>query len=274
MKSLVLRILVVALALSPLILVTGVAVGAPASAPAASGDIIHIVKAGETLFSIGRLYGVSPWAIARVNNLPNPDLIFVGQRLIIPVPQPPSPPPPPPCGTWYTVQRGDTLWSIGLRYGISYWAIVFANNIPNPNLIFAGQRLWIPCPGPPIPPIPPAPTPTPTPTPTPPLPLCLSEVMITSPHVDQVLDSPGTFNILGTANIPDLWFYKLEFGAGEKPSMFSVIGELHYEPVVSGILGTWNTGALPEGVYILRLTAVDITGNFPQPCDVRVIIEH
>lgn len=98
--------------------------------------------------------------------------------------------------------------------------------------------------------------------------------MITFPGINQMLNSPGTFDILGTANIPDFQFYKLEYGVGEMPSAWCVIGELHYEPVVNGILGTWNTGALPEGVYILRLTAVDITGNFPQPCDVRVIIDH
>jgi LysM repeat protein len=268
MKGILLKILIVVLALSPLTMVAGVASGAPA----ASGDVIHIVKAGETLFSLGRLYGVSPWAIARANNLPNPDLIYVGQALVIPVPSPPPPPPPPPpqpCGTWYIVKVGDTLYSIGLRHGVSYWAIAAANNLPNPNLIFAGQKLWIPCPKP-VPP----PPPPPWPTPVPPAPLCINEVMITYPQVNQVLNSPGTFDILGTASISNQWFYKLEYGVGEMPSAWSVIGDLHYEPVVSGILATWNTGALPEGVYILRLTAVDITGNFPQPCDVRLIIDH
>ena len=70
MKGILLKILIVVLALSPLTMVAGVAFGAPA----ASGDVIHIVRAGETLFSLGRLYGVSPWAIARVNNLPNPNI--------------------------------------------------------------------------------------------------------------------------------------------------------------------------------------------------------
>ena len=269
MKGVVLKIFIVTLALSLLILATGVAVGAPE----ASGDVIHVVRAGETLFSIGRLYNVSPWAIARANNLPNPNLIYAGQALIVPVPQPPSPAPLPPvppgpgCGTWYIVQRGDTLYSIGLRQGVSYWAIARANNLPNPSLIYVGQRLWIPCPSP-------TPPPPPWPTPTPPRPVCLNEVMITFPHVNGVLNSPGTFNVLGTANISHFQFYKLEFGAGEMPSTWSVIGDLHYEPVVNGILGSWNSGALPEGVYILRLTVVDITGNYPQPCNVRVIIDH
>ena len=45
---------------------------------------IHIVQPGETLFSIARQYGISPWAIAVANNLRNPNLIYVGQRLAIP----------------------------------------------------------------------------------------------------------------------------------------------------------------------------------------------
>lgn len=46
--------------------------------------------------------------------------------------------------TTYTIQRGDTLMSIGRRYGITAQAIAAANNIINPNLIYAGQVLVIP----------------------------------------------------------------------------------------------------------------------------------
>lgn len=42
------------------------------------------VRYGDTLFSIGRRYGVNPWEIARVNSLPNPNCIYAGQWLIIP----------------------------------------------------------------------------------------------------------------------------------------------------------------------------------------------
>jgi hypothetical protein len=44
----------------------------------------HVVRAGETLFSIGRLYGVNPYTIASANGLPNPDYIQIGQLLYIP----------------------------------------------------------------------------------------------------------------------------------------------------------------------------------------------
>jgi LysM repeat protein len=46
--------------------------------------------------------------------------------------------------TTYTVQRGDNLYRISVRFGVSIAAIAQANNISNPNLIFAGTVLVIP----------------------------------------------------------------------------------------------------------------------------------
>ncbi len=50
----------------------------------ASGGGYHTVYHGETLFSIGRKYGVNPYVIAQVNRLKNPDHIYSGQVLHIP----------------------------------------------------------------------------------------------------------------------------------------------------------------------------------------------
>jgi LysM repeat protein len=47
-------------------------------------------------------------------------------------------------GFYYTVQWGDTLSAIAVRHGTTVYAIAQANNIVNPNLIYAGQILWIP----------------------------------------------------------------------------------------------------------------------------------
>ena len=59
------------------------------------------------------------------------------------------------CGYWYQVRWGDTLSSISRYTGVSTWAIAQANGLVNPNYIYAGQWVWIPCPTTPPPPPPP-----------------------------------------------------------------------------------------------------------------------
>lgn len=54
---------------------------------------------------------------------------------------------PAVADTLYVVQPGDTLYRIAARFGVTVPAIVAANGLPNPNLIFAGQLLTIPDPG-------------------------------------------------------------------------------------------------------------------------------
>lgn len=46
--------------------------------------------------------------------------------------------------TVYTVKSGDTLYAIGLKYGVSYTRIAEYNNIKNPNLIHVGDKIKIP----------------------------------------------------------------------------------------------------------------------------------
>jgi LysM repeat protein len=117
----------------------------------AQGNTVHTVKSGETLFSIGRLYNVNPYAIAAANNIPYPYVIYPGQQLIIPTggttPPGPTPPPPPPsgqCRFYHKVMPGENLYRISLAYGVPMSTIAAANGIVNYNLIFAGQTLCIP----------------------------------------------------------------------------------------------------------------------------------
>lgn len=110
-----------------------------AASPQADG-FWHTVRAGETLFSIGRQYGVNPFAICQANALYNCNSIWAGQRLRIPSYGPQE----PYCSAYHTVQRGQTLYSIGRHYGVSPWTIAQANRLHNMNYIYAGQRLCIP----------------------------------------------------------------------------------------------------------------------------------
>jgi LysM repeat protein len=47
-------------------------------------QIRYTIRYGDTLWSIARRYGKSPWALATYNHILNPDLIFVGDVLCIP----------------------------------------------------------------------------------------------------------------------------------------------------------------------------------------------
>lgn len=55
------------------------------SAGVASASTTYVVKKGDSLYKIGKTFGVSYTLIAEANHIKNPRLIYVGQRLIIPV---------------------------------------------------------------------------------------------------------------------------------------------------------------------------------------------
>jgi len=117
------------------------------AAPPPASPRHHTVRAGETLYSIGRLYNVSPHAIASANGLWNPNLIYVGQWLRIPWgPSYPGPwrPPGPYGARRHHVRRGETLFSIGRLYGVNPYAIARANGLWDPDRIYASQWLSIP----------------------------------------------------------------------------------------------------------------------------------
>jgi len=123
----------------------------------AQGSTVHVVQPGENLFRIGLRYGVTVDALVAANALANPNHVWVGQRLIIPSGSNPNP--GSPSGRVHVVQRGENLYRIALRYGISYHTLASANGIVNPNHIYVGQRLRIPGGNSPSP-QPPSPSPT------------------------------------------------------------------------------------------------------------------
>src|SRR5690606_15650562 len=125
----------------------------PTQPPVYSGDATYVVQPGDTLSSIAARYYTTIGTLAQLNNILNPNLIFIGQVLrvpsygapqVTPVPQYPQYPQYPQQPIRHVVQLGENLFRISLRYGVSMDAIMRANNIYYPNLIFAGQVLTIP----------------------------------------------------------------------------------------------------------------------------------
>jgi murein DD-endopeptidase MepM/ murein hydrolase activator NlpD len=143
-----------------LLLMVLVAASPAGAAPAAQTDEVYVVQAGDTLFAIALRFGVTAADLAAANNLSNPNLIFVGQKLVIPGAKPTAEPAivternegadaeaPPAPPQVYVVQPGDTLFAIATRFGLSLTDIVLANGIQDPDYIAVGQRLVIPTPG-------------------------------------------------------------------------------------------------------------------------------
>jgi spore germination protein len=96
--------------------------------------IIHVVRKGESLYSISRLYGVSANKISTDNELSNPEQLVVGQSLVI-------------IGgeRKHTVAPGQSIYSIAKLYGLNVNDILTANpQISSPGRISVGQVINIP----------------------------------------------------------------------------------------------------------------------------------
>lgn len=90
------------------------------------------MKPGDTLFSIGRRYGVSPARVARDNALRYPDSLVPGQTLVLMT-----------GDVFYTVQPGDTITSIARAFEVTPQAVIEANPGVSPERLQPGQVLRI-----------------------------------------------------------------------------------------------------------------------------------
>lgn len=105
--------------------------------PATSGDS-YVVQRGDTLYSIANKFGTTVNELKSANNLTS-NLLNVGQTLIIPSTTPSE----SDEYVIYTVQRGDSLYSIANEFDVTVNDIVSYNNLSTTSLSI-GQKLLIP----------------------------------------------------------------------------------------------------------------------------------
>jgi LysM repeat protein len=123
------------------------------------GNSVHIVKKGETLYSIAKLQQVHLTELIKLNHLKNAK-ILVGQKLILPSnshgismnmsngkgkghQQSISSKAAMGISEFYTVSSGDTLWNISKRFGVSFEALQEENQLSILE-VKVGQKLFIP----------------------------------------------------------------------------------------------------------------------------------
>ena len=112
----------------------------------------HTVQSGETAYTLARRYGVRPEEILFINGIEDARKIKVGQKLRIPENNTMAAPAsigggePAPVIVDYTAVNGDTLYGIARKYGITYQALVDANNFSKDKKLKIGEKVKVPVP--------------------------------------------------------------------------------------------------------------------------------
>lgn len=85
------------------------------------------------------------------------------------------------------------------------------------------------------------------------------QLAIRSPQEGETVS--GVVTVFGSASVPNMLSYELQYGESHDPGAFSLpVSGPSAGPVVDGVLGQWDTGALAEGPHTLRLLVRDAIG--------------
>ncbi len=102
--------------------------------PQRSGLVHHTVTEGEVLWQVAEQYSLRPETVLWANDIQDPDLLLIGQDLVI----------PPSDGVLYTVRSGDSLADVANRYGVDLQGIINTNHLDNADQIQAGSDIFLP----------------------------------------------------------------------------------------------------------------------------------
>ncbi|MBR7064446.1 MAG: LysM peptidoglycan-binding domain-containing protein [Treponema sp.] len=126
-------------------------------------DSSYTVKKGDTLYSISKKYEITVAELRTANNLKESDVLKIGQRLVIPSAnisnaaalssneknnsssdtKVKSNAPSASSTDTYTVLKGDTLYSIAKKHGMSLSELLNANNLSKDATIKVGQQIKV-----------------------------------------------------------------------------------------------------------------------------------
>jgi len=104
---------------------------------------IHIVKSGDTISSISKLYSINKDLVIKLNNLKDENYIFVGQNLIISESSENLTEISDLINSYHIVQVGENLTEISNKYDLKIMDLIEINNLNNPDSIEVGQKLII-----------------------------------------------------------------------------------------------------------------------------------
>lgn len=229
----------------------------------------YLVQPGDTLFQIGLRFDVDWREIQQVNHLTG-TWIYPGQTLLIPTSSedPTNAGDTTPTETapseaaigatvappTHTVQRGETLGAIALRYGLTWQELAAANELANPHWISVGQVLTLPSDAAPTPELTPS-TSEPTPPPA------SSDVAVPATNKRIVIDiseqhlwaydgETEVYSFVASTGLP---------GLDTRPGTYSVLNKVpnawggNWNIWMPDWLGIYWAGSLQNGIHSLPI---------------------
>jgi len=124
----------------------------PESTPTPVVQATYVVQSGDHLMKIARALELDWQAIAELNGLSHPYLLYPGDVLLLPgddddadfaapAKSTPQPPDLADIPETYTVERGDYLVAVAREFGLNWVSLASLNNIPSPYIVHPGQVL-------------------------------------------------------------------------------------------------------------------------------------
>jgi LysM repeat protein len=99
------------------------------------GTVEYEVVQGDSLFKIAHDFNTTIENILKFNNIPNTNIIYIGQTIVIPL--------SPPEAVIYNVKPGDSLYTIASQFGTSVMNLIKYNYLLPPYTIYPGHQLVV-----------------------------------------------------------------------------------------------------------------------------------
>ena len=98
--------------------------------PLHSSDLVHVIRKGDTLYSLSQTYHVSVDDIIRLNGIDNPSMLSIGMEIRIPA--------------VYIIEKGDTFYSLAKKFNVTVDELFRMNNVDGSALLKIGDRILVP----------------------------------------------------------------------------------------------------------------------------------
>ncbi len=123
---------------------------ASASPASPSAQTVHVVRPGETVWTIAQQHGLPPDRIVSANRLVNPDRLQIGDLLAVPAVAPrrtsvaTRPPAVTPAETAHVIRPGESLWGVARSHRTTVDVLVRLNRLQDADRVQPGQKILLP----------------------------------------------------------------------------------------------------------------------------------